>query len=621
MNRRSKTTISHPVANPPPGDPPRPASLETASLHTQLHALSKRQGDESSIRETFRRIIMDHTGAVGVGHVVSDEQGNWDLQPGNASGRLPRRHDFVEKFARCCHATIARQSIQIEQFLGLESIYAPIHFPGYRPEVLLVLTEEKNSAKTLLVLEIVSDYFTIWLKENCAERSGWKLTSLAALIELVSQIEKQDTVSRACQVAASEMKRHLGCEQLAVGMIHKGKLVVEAISGNATIHRQGESSRVIETALNECLLRNDIGLWPASGDSPPHLLLAHEQMATHFQCEAVMSFPLTTVDDQVVGAAVITGDRDLMNGDRLPNFVRAASPRVANALEVVTRAQCSRIRRWMNTLQEQAATVKGRIWCGVAAVLLGIMMVPVPYRIRCQCHTEATQRRFAVAPFDGRVQLGYVRPGDRVAEGQLLAEMDGKPLRFELAAVIAELNQARKKREIELSDRNVPASMLADLESQRLAAKKNRLELQQGQVEIRSPLEGVVISGSLEKAEGASVDTGKVLFEVAPLQSLIIQISIPAEEVAHVQKGQSARVWIKGLESRSFTGRINRIHPDSELRDGRNVFVAEIMIDNPDQRLRPGMQGYARIDGRARPLAWNLFHKPWHYVTSRLAWW
>ncbi len=599
-------------------------SMDTAQLHARLHALTAKKGDEETIRNLFRQLVMEHTRAVGVGHIVLDEDGKWVLTPEFTSGRIPQRADFLEKFSSCCTATIQRNSIQIENFLGLQSVYAPISVSGGRPEVLLVLVEERNARKALFSLEIITAYFSLWLRESQSDRSGWKLNSLAALIELVTQIEGQQDVTKACQVVAAELSRHLGCEQVAVGFLHKGELSVRAVTGNADLSQQSTTLQSFETALNECLLRDEPGIWPCAADQDPnkqHLMLAHRQLTQQFQCEAVLSTPLKNLDGTPIGALVLTGAKEMIHGDRLPNFVQAAAPRIASSIDVVRRTETSRFRKLINALKQQASTVKGRIWCGLVAVLMGIMLVPVPYRVRCNCSTETTQRRYAVAPFEGLVKRAFAQPGDLVERGQRLAEMDGQSIRFELAGIVAEINQAGKKREIELSSRNVPESMLADLESQRLVARRQELEFQKQQIDIRSPFTGIVLAGSMERAEGASVQQGEVLFEMAPLKSLKIEIAIPSEEIAHVEVGQNTRVWIEGLESQSIVGRVDRIHPQSVLRDARNVFIAEVTVENPDDRLRPGMQGRARIDCNSKTLGWTLFHKPWHYIASRLTWW
>ncbi len=596
-------------------------AIDAASLHTRLHHLCMLEGKQPEIRNAFRKVILEHTQGIGVGHVLLDKHGTWTIPEEYTTGRLPRREDFIASFTKCCEATLHRNSIQIERFLGMAAVYAPINVEGSHSEVLLLLTAEQNASRALFVLEIVIAYFGLWLKEASADRSTWKLNSLAALIELVSQIEKQETFESACLVVASELARYLRCDQVAVGVTGKQGLAVQAISGHASVDRHSDVCRTIETAMHECLLRESIGIWPVNDEKDRHLLLAHQQMARESDAESVLSYPLMTVDGKPVGVLLVTGSRDLLHGDRLPNFIKAAGPRIAGALEVVSRAHIPRWHRMWRRIRSQMQTRKGRIWYGLAAVLLAVMLVPTPYRVRCGCITETTQRRFAVAPFDGLVKHGHVEPGDSVRQGQLLAEMDGQAIRLELAAVNAELNQSLKQREIELSARNIPASLLADLEAQRLAARKDQLQFQLGQIEIRSPLDGYVLSGSLERAEGASVETGKLIYEVGALESLKVEIAIPAEEVAYVERGQTARIWIAGLESRSFRGIISRVQPRSELRQGRNVFVAEVIVTNPDTRLRPGMQGHARIDCRARPLAWNLLHKPCNYLMSRLTWW
>ena len=163
--------------------------------------------------------------------------------------------------------------------------------------------------------------------------------------------------------------------------------------------------------------------------------------------------------------------------------------------------------------------------------------------------------------------------------------------------------------------------MLAQLEYEKLAAKLELLQSRNSQLQLRSPIDGVILQGSENELSGISVETGDVLYEVAPLQPIQVEVEIPAEDVAFVQAGQQVRVWIDGLEHESFLGEISLIRPRSELKDSANVFVAELTIPNSSLRFRPGMAGRARIDSSARPLAWNLFHKPWNYIVSRLSWW
>ncbi len=286
------------------------SSVDVALLHANLHTLTVLQDEDSKIREGFLKQIMEHAGAVGVAHIILTEDGNWDLKPHHSLGRVPRRHDFIEKFGRNCDATIQRQAIQIESFLGLQAVFAPVQIAGTRPEVLLVLAQEASTSQTLFVIEIVLEYFALWIRHRNSNDNGWKLTSLAALVELVSDIERSDTVKSACELVANELIRHLQCKHVVVGHIHKGKMRVQAISGQSDTKTGSDAYQLNETALNECWLRDETGTWPANENNNQHLLLAHKQLAKEFDYEAVLSIPLRTPGEDVIGAILIAAATD-----------------------------------------------------------------------------------------------------------------------------------------------------------------------------------------------------------------------------------------------------------------------------------------------------------------------
>lgn len=61
-------------------------------------------------------------------------------------------------------------------------------------------------------------------------------------------------------------------------------------------------------------------------------------------------------------------------------------------------------------------------------------------------------------------------------------------------------------------------------------------------------------------------------------------------------------------------------HTRSEIVDDKNVFVAEVIMENPELQLRPGMQGTAKIKSGTYPLGWNLFHNAWEKARYWLVW-
>jgi len=229
-------------------------------------------------------------------------------------------------------------------------------------------------------------------------------------------------------------------------------------------------------------------------------------------------------------------------------------------------------------------------------------------------------RRFVAAPFEGKLEKSFVEPGDLVAEDQLLAQIDGREIRWELAGVSADFQRAAKQRDGHLAEHAFGEAQLSRLEMQRLELKTRLLQHRTNHLEIRSPVEGIVISGDLKKAEGVPLTVGQTLFEIAPLDRMIVEIGIPEPDIAHVGEGRAVRVVFDAYPDKQWQGVVERVHPASEIKDRRHVFIAELTLQNPFALLRPGMQGRAKITSDRHALGWNLFHKPWERLIFWLGW-
>ena len=109
---------------------------------------------------------------------------------------------------------------------------------------------------------------------------------------------------------------------------------------------------------------------------------------------------------------------------------------------------------------------------------------------------------------------------------------------------------------------------------------------------------------------------GQALFEVAPLDSLRLEIAVPESDIAYVKVGQEISARIDGAPDGKITGTVERIQPRSEIRDDDNVFVAEVSIDNTDHKLLPGMRGRAKVITPRKAIGWIVFHKAWHRLRN-----
>lgn len=258
----------------------------------------------------------------------------------------------------------------------------------------------------------------------------------------------------------------------------------------------------------------------------------------------------------------------------------------------------------------------------IGFAILGVWLIaaavwPVPYRVHCTATVETVGARFVGAPFEATLDQANVRPGDAVTAGQTLLVLDGRPLRLEREAVLAEIGQVAKEYDIALAGQKIAEAQQADLRRKQLTRKLDLITDRLGRLELTSPIDGIVVSGDLERHIGASLEQGQTLIEVAPLSRMMCELAIPEHEISFVQEGFPTRLKFHSVAGPSIHLTLEELHPKSELRDDQNVFVGQIDIDNNDGKLRPGMRGDAIVYGPLRPRAWSWIRGGF----ERLLWW
>ena len=582
--------------------------------------------DEKVVRTKFAQLALTIPGVVGACYLARNEQDLW--APSVAAptvGRVPERRVFAEAFSEKCESFAKSNNVQtaaLKSLEGMFGVFAAIRPRSSAPEIfLLVLQSQRHALQATQAAQKIASAMQLWLNGRDSADAEWQVRALAAIVELVARIENQETNKAAAEELANLLANRLGCNSVAVGLFKKKSMQLEAISGVSKLDRGSNASREYLQTLVESATRKQPGVFPTADGDNNYLLQAHKQLASTIQAEAVASFPLIDDADNTIGAVVLAGPRSVLVSSQLERFNVTAAPPLANALRIVNKVKQTTITKTKSYVKRKLSFAKQLMILSAVVGFALLMFLPITYRVRCNCVTEPVSRRFAVAPFEGQIESGLVEAGDTVTAGQVLAEMDGRTINWELYGVTAEREQSLRTREIELSEGNVSKTILAELEYDRLVSEEEILEYRRDNLRIKSPIDGVVLSGSLERAEAASVTTGQVLFEIGPVKPMRVEVAIPSNEIAQVKVGFPAKIWIDGQEDEPLTGEIKKIHPRSQTRDADNVFIAELEFDNEEERLRPGMKGSVRLDCEKRTLGWSLFHKPINYVRSRLTWW
>lgn len=247
-----------------------------------------------------------------------------------------------------------------------------------------------------------------------------------------------------------------------------------------------------------------------------------------------------------------------------------------------------------------------RIAMFVAGLMVVLLLVcPVPYPAACTVRVEPVGARVISSPFEATLESVEVEPGEQVEEGQLLVVLDGRPLRLEQQGIDAEIQQASKQQDVAMAAGRIAEGQLAGLKVQQLQRRRDLLQRRLGQLNITSPISGIVVTGDLRRSIGAPLETGQVLFEVAPLDRVLLEIEIPEREIGLVNEDSPVQLRVESARTGNVTSILTKIYPAAQLREDQSVFVAPIEMENEGGHYRPGMRGKATVFGPVRPWAWR----------------
>jgi len=104
---------------------------------------------------------------------------------------------------------------------------------------------------------------------------------------------------------------------------------------------------------------------------------------------------------------------------------------------------------------------------------------------------------------------------------------------------------------------------------------------------ISSPIDGVITSLNTEVGETVIVGTtnnpGSVIMEIADLSEMLLKAAVDEANIAPVEIGQDAKIFINAYTEREYKGTIQRIGLKRQVAgDGTGTFEVEILMELPE---------------------------------------
>jgi len=241
-----------------------------------------------------------------------------------------------------------------------------------------------------------------------------------------------------------------------------------------------------------------------------------------------------------------------------------------------------------------------------------------PSPVTVQGVTEAYREMDLTAAEPGLIDRIYVREGQQVQQGQLLAEIDLRVLqatleifrarahaqaRLDAARAELALRQDRLDKLLQLRSQGFaqPAEIeraktdvvLAETTLRGIQEEKAIAQLEVARIEaqiernrLRSPVDGVVTRIHKEEREFISPIQSENIVTVVQLNPLRIVFAVPVELAFALHEGDTVPLHFPEVGARA-QGTVEFVSPVTDARSG--TVRVKVLLDNSGGRLRPGL--------------------------------
>jgi multidrug efflux pump subunit AcrA (membrane-fusion protein) len=476
---------------------------------------------------------------------------------------------------------------------------------------------------------------------------------LKSLAEFQRQIHRHLDLPQAAAAIANEARRVLGCDRVSV-LVRRGRgAQVAAISDVGWFDRRSGVVVGLE-CVARLLLSSAETLWfpDQADDLPAEIAGPLESLLDEAHSRRIGFLPLRGADgDEGAAIGLLCVERFLAAMDaalprRAESVAGVCGPALAHALAYeripLRRAleRAAAIFRPRNGSRWPTAAVAGIV---LAAVGAGLGLIPADLTVEARGQLMPQRRQQAFAPSDGVVVELPLEEGSTVQAGTRIVQLHSPALEIQQSEILGKQRTAQEelaaaetaalRSDFDSPGAHTRGQLTARVEQLKaeeksLAAQLAILRQQQTELEVKSPLSGVIITWDAERQlAGRPVKRGDALMMVADLTGpweLVLDVpdrSAGPVLAARRATGELPVTFQLGTDpGRILRGKITTVSPATELSaEAQPAVRVTAQLDDPAApHFRPGATVVARLHCGRRSLGYVWLHGLWEAIRLRL---
>ena len=240
----------------------------------------------------------------------------------------------------------------------------------------------------------------------------------------------------------------------------------------------------------------------------------------------------------------------------------------------------------------------------VLVTALAVEAVNFEHTIEVQANVKTRQNLDLYPEYNGKLVSIYVKEGQSVKKGALLAKIDDAGLKEQLDQIELQLNLAETtfERTERLWNQKIGSEMMYLEAKTRYEAQKKQLAQMRRQLaktKIYAPFNGTV--DQVFANQGANVAPGATpILRIVNLNSMYVEADVPENYLTSVTKGSKAVVEIPVLGQSQIT---SIRQTGSYIQPSNRTFRVEAPLDNPNGDIKPNLVAKLNVIDYTNPEA------------------
>ena len=458
-----------------------------------------------------------------------------------------------------------------------------------------------------------------------------KVKELQALLRTSREITSSLDLDRMLAVVVNQAATIIPFDGCAIALQSKGRYQINAIAGETEVNLKDPRIKEWNEIINWAGQTGaELYISEQGGEIEADRAETREKFRAHFDSSGMQSFyalPLTDEEGQLGVLALESKTPQFLSASHLELlkiFAGQATVAIRNAQLYRQVPLIGALEPLVAKKRAFLAMPKARRIVTVAvavAILLVLFFFPWQLKVGGGAYVLPTRTVPVNAEVEGIVEQVNYREGDTVPAGAVVATLRSDEY-------LLNLNDARARYDVIARElmrvQAVSGAAAAQIERVKLDQTQREIALYQAKVEqtqIRAPFSGVLVTPRLDEKRGRYIRRGEIFCEAADINPVVIETAVPEDDIGAVAPGQE--VWLKAnaFPSRKFIGRVTRISPQATVEQGERVFIVRAEIENPDQALRTGMLGRAKILTGEHSIGYVLLHDPARWLQKKIWSW